>query len=387
MKRFLMIYCLILCGCITEFEPKGMEEIEGILVVEGFITDDESVITLSRSKGLSFEDNIFDLSPYHVTGAKVYIECNDGMQWGATSQNDGQYTIVTGKLNPERQYRLKIELEAHEYQSEFASPMVTPEIDSVFWTKRESGQPVNIHVATHAPDNMVQYYRWSYREEWEIRPRYQTEDLHKGKCPECGTYLDRRDVVCPNCGFELRRFPYYCWKTAVSREMLLGSTEKTVLGQVAEKLTEITPTDIKLEILYRIDVRQHAIRKRAYDYFTNVKKNAQETGSLFAHIPAELQGNITCTTDPARSAIGYMDVASSAQKRLYISYLDDAYERDISYCQPFSYQSLSLQSGGYDKIPWAEWVGVPDGYVQKHCVDCTYEGATKYKPADWPDTY
>ena len=119
----ILFLCLFLCGCITEYEPKGLEEIEGVLVVEGVITDDESVITLSRSKGLSFDDNPFDLSPYHVTDAKVYVECDDGTQWDITSQNSGEYTIKTGKLNPERQYRLKIKLEAHEYLSEFASPM------------------------------------------------------------------------------------------------------------------------------------------------------------------------------------------------------------------------------------------------------------------------
>ena len=156
---------------------------------------------------------------------------------------------------------------------------------------------------------------------------------------------------------------------------------------MAEQLTEIPPTDIKLEILYRIDVRQHAIRKSAYDYFTNVKKNARQSGSLFAHIPSEINGNITCITDPGRPAIGYMDVSSAKQKRLHISYLDDAYERNAIYCRSISYYTLLLQFGGYDRIPWGEFASVPDGYVQRHCVDCTYGGATKYRPADWPETY
>jgi hypothetical protein len=136
--------CLLLCGCITEFEPKGAAEIADILVVEGLITDDESTIVLSRSKGLSFEDQYlpleghYDMTPYRVAGAKVYIECDDGTQWAAAAQSFGEYIVETGVLNPERQYRLKIELEGHEYQSEFACPMVSPEIDSVFWTKRGS---------------------------------------------------------------------------------------------------------------------------------------------------------------------------------------------------------------------------------------------------------
>ena len=242
---------LILSACITEFEIKNMDEVEGILVVEGVITDDESIITLSRSKGLSFKDNPFDLSPYRVTDAKVYIECDDGAQWDATNQNSGEYAIQNGKLDPERQYRLKIICEEHEYQSEYASPMPTPDIDSVFWIKSDKAQPVMIHLATHAPDDMVQYYRWTYSEEWEIRPKHEADDL--GVCGVCNTFLGRRDIVCPNCGYELKRLPYYCWKKVVSKELLLGSTEKTTYGRVTGKIAEIAVTDVKLETMCRIE--------------------------------------------------------------------------------------------------------------------------------------
>jgi len=206
-----------------------------------------------------------------------------------------------------------------------------------------------------------------------------------GKCPACETFiLDRRDIVCPKCGIELPGYPNFCWNTEVNREMLLGSSEKTALGRVAEKIAEMPPTDVKLEIMYRIDVRQNAIRKQAYDYFTNIKKNARQTGDIFAQIPSEMRGNITCITDPARPVIGYMDVSSAVQKRLWISRRDDAYERDVQYCQPFYWYDLFTEFGAN----WqSEYIYVPMyGFVQIKCVDCTYGGATKYRPGDWPDS-
>ena len=385
MERFIcnisvILPALILCGCITEFEAKDIDEVDGLLVVEGIITDDESVITLSRSKGLSYEDNIYDLSPYGVTDAKVYIECDDGTQWGAVTQNlppdlksGGQYVVKTGKLNPARQYRLKIYHEAHEYCSEYLYPVITSDIDSVFWTKSGTGYPVKIHVAAHAPDTMVHYYRWSYREEWEIKTIYPPGDL--GECGVCKSFYEPEDIFCPNCGAELPRTPYYCWKTAHNREILLGSTEKTVLGRVAAPLAEMRPTDSKMYVLYRMDVYQNAIRKQAFDYFTNIKKNARQAGSLFTQIPSELKGNIACTTDPARTVIGYMDVSSAARMRLWISRLDDAYEWDIYFCKSYSLWNAPL---GYVYLPWI-------GFVHESCTDCRYGGATKYRPADWPD--
>jgi len=375
-----LLLCLLLCGCITEYEAKDLENITDILVVDGIITDNESVITLSRSKSLTYEDNPLDRSPYYVTDANVYIERDDGMQWSAAGQNSGQYTIETEKLNPERQYRLKIEFEANEYCSEFAYPMETPEIDSVFWSKRGTEQPVSIYVATHAPENEVLYYRWWYREEWEMRANYISEDT--GSCPECMAFVDLKDIFCPNCGFELTRYPYYCWHSTFNSEILPGSSEKTVSGRVAEKLTEMPSADNKLAILYRIDVRQNVISKRAYDYYANVKKNAQQTGGLFAHVPMEMKGNISCVTDPLRKTIGYVDVSSSSIKRRYISRKDGVYERPPRLCEEMSSYQLYLQFGN---IPPSYIFVANHGYVHALCVDCTYGGGTKYRPADWPD--
>ena len=377
------LLCLFLFGCITEWEAKDMDEIAGILVVEGFITDDESVITLSRSKGLSFEDNILDLSPYRVTDANVSIECDDGTQWLATGQNSGKYTIQTEKLNPERQYRLKIEVDRHEYQSEYACPMVSPEIDSAFWIKRGSGQPVTIHVATHAPDSTVQYYRWSYTEDWEYTSFYYLDEI-----------LNRDGSIYQNA------FPFYCWDKANNNGLLPGSSEKTVFGKLKEKITEINPWDEKLSILYRIKVRQNVIRKRAYDYFEKVKKNAGQTGSLFAHVPSEIKGNIICTTDPGRVVIGYVDVSTTTQTVLFIyNYEDDVYEpvREAGKCpgvslnQMFYYQVYGINPEDHVvwqwSMPWPATVPTPTGYIHKKCVDCTLWGGATQKPADWPNDH
>ena len=372
-----LILCLILCGCITEFELKGINEIEGILVVEGIITDDESVITLSRSKGLSYEDDLRDLSPYHVTDAKVYIECDDGKQWDVTSQNSGKYTIANGKLNPERQYRIKIESDEQVYASDFAYPLVPPEIDSVFWTKKESGQPVNIHVSTHAPDSTARYYRWSYIDVWVFRSNIK---YNSDICGRCNIYVSHATNFCPICGIRVR-YPHYCWSSTSNTELLIGSTEKTGFGNVTEIIAEINPMDRKLSLLYRIEVMQYAISKRAFDYYTNIKKNAQQTGSLFAHIPAEIKGNISCITDPRRPVIGYMDVSTAvASKKLYLK--PDVYEFSIL-------QRECFPPVLYYPIP-PEYIIVPGaGVFYPECVDCELDGGNPifYLPDDWPYHY
>jgi len=376
---------LILCGCITKYDPPDIDELADILVVEGIITDDETTITLTRSAKLTNDVEIGSdpsTPTYFVDNAKVYVECEDGTQfhaeppsmiwWGMWIRN-GRYTIKTGKLNPNKKYCLNIEIDEiegdcrpgtgpcptknYKYSSDPAYPIQTPEIDSVFWMKRGRGQPVSIHVATHSPDLKVLYYRWSYKEDWEVRSEYYSAD-----------------------------YPYFCWNCANSRQMLLGSAEKTVFGRIMDKLTEMSPSSSRLSVLYRIDVKQNVISKRAYDYFANIKKNAEQSGSIFAPVPSELRGNITCITDPGRPVIGYVDISTTTQKRRYISG-GQVYEKP--------------RSNNCDLIPgdtlWRRYGGIPDNYkpyppppappatyVRIECLDCTLNDATTLKPDDWP---
>ena len=372
MKKLSIFSCLLylsLCGCITEYEAERIDEVKDILVVEGVITDNETVITLSRSVNISDESY-----PVYIDNADVYVECDDGtlmqaepydyFSWGGVSRN-GRYIIKTGKLNLNNKYCLKIEIDEHKYYSDFSYPIQTPEIDSIFWRKRGRGQPVMLYVATHEPEQKVAYYRWSYREDWEIHAHIQAAG-----------------------------FPYYCWSSSSNNDLLLGSTEKTVYGQLADVLTEIESSDRRLSKLYRIIVKQNVVSKRAHDYYTNIRKNSQLNGSIFAPTPSELRGNIACITDPERPVIGYVEVSTTAaKKQRFISRSDNLYEYEPPSnieCTEYSLSALLEKYRGtsipYFYVPLIVREGSEPFYINIQCVDCRVLqlGNTTQKPDDWP---
>ena len=263
-------------------------------------------------------------------------------------------------MNPNNQYHLKIEIKelakTYEYYSDYSHPIKTPEIDSIFYVKRGKGQPVMMYVDTHSPDNKKLYYRWSYSEDWEV-----------------------------NATVYLEGYPFYCWGSSKNDNLLLGSAERTVYGQLADVLTEIDPADMRFSELYRIIVKQNVVSKRAYDYYLNIKKNVENMGSIFAPIPSELRGNITCITDPKIPVIGYIDVSSTTQKRRYIQrYTANIYEPPPPPLVDCEVVSLA---GGMDPA-------MVDGYIlfdkatytwiQRYCVDCRVLGGATQKPDDWP---
>ena len=374
----IILNCLILCSCITEYVAKNIDEVADVLVVEGIITDDESVITLSKSVSIT-GGGFYDF-PISIANANVYVECDDGTKTesgfyeppdtltGQHAYRVGRYTIKTGLLNLERKYRLKIEFDNHEYVSDFSYPIKTPEIDSVFWMKKGLGQPVDILVATHSPIYEVLYYRWFFKEEWETHSVYKVT-----RCPVCEKhvliYYDRH--FCPRCGAEMEPYPYYCWN--LRRVISFASSDRTVFGRVTDIITKIDPTDRRLSVLYRVVVNQNAISKRAHDYYVNIRKNSENIGSIFAPTPSELRGNMVCTTDPRRPVIGYIEVSHTTQKTLYISESDGVYE-DI----PRTCFSVNIDEVSYRFVDGIGWI-----YL--FCIDCALHNFNlSQKPDDWP---
>ena len=348
-----------------------------MLVVEGLITDDESYITLSRS-GNTTEPWI---DSNYIYDATVYVECDDGSIFYAEAPSGEKgsesidaiprYFINTGTLELEKKYRLKIEIDegtgVNIYSSDFSYPLKTPEIDSIFWTKEGIGHPVKLHVATQSHDKGIMYYQWQYEEKWEtttLVPHY--------------------------------LYPSLCWNTYYSSELLLGASEKTLLGQTINKLTEIPPSDDKFALLYRIIVNQNAISPSAYDYFANVKKNATQAGSLHAPVLSELRGNIFCENEPNRPVIGYVEIATTAQKYLYI-HSNEVHEpiplpppdpeTGMVYmqCRILGLGDIEEMFGvgniPPDYVPFTPNYPV---YILRSCVDCTVNGGATVKPEYWP---
>jgi hypothetical protein len=387
MRKFLIIIfvCCAFSRCITEYEPKNLEGVSGILVVEGIITDYQSVITLTQTISISGTDTEH-VHSYDVSDARVWVETSDGYQWKAIVEHTHtsswseitRYIIENEKLDVSKLYRLRIEIDQYdcsdignvsnwvssscpkqtfEYLTDFSYPIVTPPIDSVFWRKSGRGEPVMLYAATGSQDGKLGYYKFSFKEDWEV-----------------------------NSAFNIPPYPFRCWNAFYNRELLLASSERTVNGKVIFNIFERSPSNHRFSVLYRLDVQQNAISKRAFDYFENIKKNSQLTGDIFAPVPSELRGNIVCSTEPSRPVIGYVDVSTTVHKRLYIL-PRDVYE-PINRCQVYLRDTLLAHFDG--NIPTDWYIPLfsppppeaPNEYVTLDCVDCRFIGGEQ-KPDDW----
>lgn len=372
MKQIIFIaFILLLSGCIDEYNPKGIEEVSDLLVIEGTITDNESRFTLRRSVGLSEKLTGTET----VDNASLYVENENGEQINGYFTGKGTYQVPTIQLMPGLKYRLHISIGGEEYESTFLAPLFTPEIDSVFPMKRGQGEPVYMCVSTHDPLNQSRYYLWSFKEHWEVT----AELAANAGVDENGNVVEFNLFTSNNT--------YYCWGNDSSKILILDSSEKLSENIISQKrLTEIACDNDKLSVLYYIDVQQKQIRKEAYDYYSNLQKNIEQTGSIFAPVPSEMKGNIRCITNPDLPVIGYIDVSTITKKDLFIPQEQGLYEAPRRGCYGMITEDPDFAYPAYGY--YLRMQMQPTQWAPFSCVDCRLKyRASKNKPDFWPNNH
>ena len=378
-------------SCIIPFEPKGIRDTRGILVVEGIIMESGTTIKISRTVSMydnSSENSFPEESGVFDAHVNVIDDENNLIAIAELQIDDGKTSYIVSDsilFTPQRKYAIDIQIGDKRYQSAFVSPVRTPEIDEISWQKKIDGS-MDIMVSTHDPENQNKYYCWSFEEEWEIRSlqfgayRY---EISSGE-------LIEQSLFTPNNR-------YYCWASDKSKSFILGSSDKLTEATIKDKTIQNFPTNnTRFSYLYSILVKQYALDKDAYMYFDNIKKNIEQSGSLFAPLLAETKGNITCITNPEEPVIGYIASANEVSARVFID-MQMIGGEDIYNCNYNASAAGQSEKTAYRiyELEFAYAAGLGIVYVEQgifhcspiRCVDCTKRGGTKNKPDFWPNDH
>ena len=381
---YLAMLLFVLSGCVEPFNP-NTSHVDSMLVIEGIITSGTTQINLSRTVGLYdwlFEDMV------NVDDALVYVECDDGSKSPITwSSGKGIYLIDTGELNVDAGYRLVVLHHEEEYHSSFITPAISPPLAVTFTVEHDV---IHVCVSTYGSENQPGYYLWSYKEDWEVTA-YVRGDF---------AIIDGDTV--PNDIYSHNN-RHYCWEKDSSKNLILGTTEKLSENSVIEKrINTFNRSDNRASMLYRIQVKQNTIHKEGYDFFYNLQKNVEQTGSIFGAIPSEVVGNIRCVSNPNLHVIGYVDVSTTSTDEQYLSYQyydESAFVINASLCFDAAIEAPEIITDNLvlfqyrfrEKLP-PEIPPAVDTifmYIEKNCVDCTLRtaGASKNRPIDWPNNH
>ena len=393
MKKLLYsVLILISGGCVQEYIPPVRPSGSSYLVVEGTLNSGQgpAVLTLSRTTNLDTTATQFE------PGAQVIVQADDSSTFLLQESGPGQYMAENLNLNSNKKYRLKINTGNGEfYVSDFVSVIPNPPIDSINYQQNQEG--LQIFVNTHNPQNNTRYYKWQYNETWEVHSAYISKLKYIiNPTPQGYAYSLTPTVVAYYPPDPYDSSIFICWQSDASTEILTGSSAALSEDLIHLPIATIPSGSQKLTVLYSISISQYGWSEAGYQFLQAMKKNTENTGSVFNPLPSQLTGNIHCITDPSKMVIGYFNVSPVQEKRFFISAGDVP---DWNYgmsCPLFEIlnnpDSLAKYGSMYLPIVAAKTKPIPFSLALEivtfkaslpDCVDCTLNG-TNLKPAFWP---
>ncbi|RYF97004.1 MAG: DUF4249 domain-containing protein, partial [Chitinophagaceae bacterium] len=293
------------------------------------------------------------------------------------AKGEGVYQSQPLNLPAGLNYRVRIDVNGREYRSDYTTAKVTPPIDSLTW--RQDGDAI-ISVHAHDPSNNTRYYRWDYTEAWEFHSAYAPVLTYNLDPRAVYIYLDQRA--------DLSKF--VCYQSSKSTTIEILSTAKIARDTTHYRLLTIPRRDWKISVLYSINARQFSISKEGFEYLSKMKKNTEQTGSIFDAQPSELRGNVTCVTDPNEPVIGFIEISDVYSKRIFIrnSQVPNWGYSTGCFLSELVNNSDSIKNAGLP-APISPMLSDQTGnilrflYSDVSCVDCTLRGSLT-KPSFFP---
>ncbi|WP_186292546.1 DUF4249 domain-containing protein [Mucilaginibacter corticis] len=372
---------ILIIGCKKPYNPSLAKYKTGELVVEGFINPGNDTTRFKLNRIVRLDTAV--TAP--VNNAQVIVEGADNSTYKLEGDTKGNYTAVLS-LNNSQKYRLHIiTTDNKNYVSDYVEVKITPVIDALNYSIKNNGLQINLD--THDAANTTRYYRWDYIETWEFHSKYES------------TYYVINNDIQPR---PLDKQIYYCYSSANSANVLLGSSAKLTQDVIAQAPVAFVPSSSeKIEVEYSVIVYQYALTSDAFNFWQNLKKNTEQLGSIFDAQPSEITGNIHCTTDPTENVVGYISASTVQSKRIFVKneMLPQSWKATYPYdCEADSiFEDITIGgksvnqvdqqikgSGVFLPITKINSLSHGQGYLASSpiCVDCTLRG-TIIKPSFW----
>lgn len=365
-------------GCVDRYVLEDQINFESKLVVDCTITDEcqEQTITLSYSS--STDQALF----IPCTSATVYVtdSLENQFHFYEDHAKPGIYTCVIENeyLLTGASFVLTILTEDGEtYKSTREKMLPCPEIDSLYsaieyhaTSNADVSIPgVQFYVDFDASNYFGRYYRWVVEETYEFHSTWPKE-----------YYIDGR--------FTWVRGPldfstFRCYKTQNVNDVFTLTTDRLVENSyIKSPLHFVSDRTQRLMYNYSVLLKQRSLSPSAYNYWTNIKQNNQETVGFYSKQPAISKGNVFNVSDSSEVVLGYFGVSSEVTKRLTLDAVSEFNYEDVMYCSairigvviPPSPRPLYLveEKDVDGNMFWA--------FAKTECFDCTLLGGKLEKP-------
>lgn len=380
-KKFCLpaLFLILTTGCIEPFTPT-INENQRLLVIEGQITDQAGFQYIYISRTSPYNDPQIMPEP----GCYVEVVSDRGNIFQFHENVPGKYQrwMNQGSLVPGTLYKMRVITgDGNEYQSDFnILPPPCPPIDDLYYEIEtlETNDPefplqgIQFYIDVDPHDDIERKFRWELVETWEYEAANLIQYYYDGALhPMADPW----------------RF-FRCWKTDKIHTIYAKSTQHSADNKIKKyPLNYVSNQSNRLRIRYSLLVKQYSLSDEAFEYWYQLQKQSQESGGLYETQPAQVTGSIYNVDDPEELVLGYFNVSSVAEKRIFV-------DENFPFRTPGTdceLDTIGPENPFYRYVPFPIYLislspmgqGPPYGTGRGMCFDCRKGGGITEKPSFW----
>ncbi|SHG05619.1 DUF4249 domain-containing protein [Flavobacterium johnsoniae] len=380
----LTLLSILFSGC-TETFPLLTNTYEEIIVIEATLTNELKNQEIKITKTSKFEDEEVKVE----TGAVVVVKDNQNNEYPFEENGNIYKSVTPFQAEADKQYTLEVKTKDGKiYQSTPQTLTTVNPIKSVvpsLVTNKDNETGVQINVNNYDPQKSSNYYRYEYDETYKVVvPRWSSLKL---------ITTSPQSVALINNDPSTRT----CYSTKKSTEILLVNTNDLSEDRVNFPIRFIEKNNYIIGHRYSILVKQYIESLDAYTFNKTLRDMSSSSGILSPKQPGLISGNIKCINDSSTKVIGFFEVASYSEMRLFFNY-DDFFPFEpvpyFSTCDdiPFKFcfggDDCSGESMIYNinnnLMTYISNAGINYTLVDAVCGDCT-SFSSNVKPSFWTE--
>ena len=343
-KRIIYGLCIIwaIIGCEDIYTP-DIEEVDEAIVADARIVNGQAENFIHLYKSLGFNEKGYNYPD--ITGATITLIDSEGTEYPLPEMGEG-ISLVDFNLNPQLDYKLRIEYLDDTFESTFEPVPQIPGLDTVY------GYPETVVVETGGENNVndyreksgfqlytditleneLPYYRFTARKvlEYVYIENYGSEVL-----PEI--YHFKWKSYFPQGSFNIAAPPEYSASSDIIKHPLFFIDQSVYLEQD------------NFFAGWIIIIYQYGLSKSAYNYYRDLNKQLESEGYIFDPLYVQARNNLRCTNNQEELILGNFEISTVTEHRYFVKYISEKHGYEL---RPVTNRSeIPLEGETIDEYP------------------------------------
>jgi len=319
MNKFItygIILLTLFVGCEDIYTP-DIDEVDEAIVADARIVNGQNENYIRLYKSLGFNEQGYNYPD--ITGATITLIDSNGIEYPVPETGEG-ISLVDFILNPQLEYKLRIEYLDDTFESTFEPVPQSPDLDTVYGYpetvvveiggendindyRKKAGLQMYTDITQ---ENELPYYRFTARKVLEY---VYIENLGSDVLPEIYHY--KWKSYFPQGSFNIAAPPEYSASSDIIKHPLFFIDESVYMEQD------------NFFVGWIVIIYQYGLSKSAYDYYNDLNNQLESEGRIFDPLYVQARNNLRCINNPEELILGNFEISTVTEHRYFVRFISE----------------------------------------------------------------